>query len=206
VLPNGLPSTGYESMASKHVASELMEITDKRMALKFACDSNDIMSLMEIIQSTDKSFKKTNSAYNAINKTGFMVDLISAEHDIQDKLPSSLGQSSSDLEAAPIGSLKWIINAPKVNATVIDTQGLPLSIRVPDPRSFAIHKAWLSKQSSRDVHKIDRDLQQSKIVADMIINDMAGFKFSDNELAMFPFSVRVDAKDALDMDDDWIPQ
>jgi len=203
---------GYESMASKYVVSSLMEtadldlLWDKRMLLRMACASDHMHGLMSIIQSADRSFEKTRSPYRAINKTGFMVDLVSAEHDMKGALPSSIGASQSDLKAAPIGSLTWLINAPKVDTMVIDTMGLPLSIRVPDPRCFAVHKAWISMQPSRDSHKIERDLQQSKVVADMVHCDMAGFAFRDDELAMFPFHVRTDAKDALNMDDDWIPR
>jgi len=78
-------------------------------------------------------------------------------------------------------------------------------MNIPDPRCFAIHKAWLSKQQSRDSKKIRRDLQQASVVTDMIINDMAGFEFKEDQLLMFPYDVRMQAKTNLHLDDNWLP-
>jgi len=202
---------GYEAMANKHIVSSLMETSDidflwdKRMSLRIACHDALKDGLMHIIQSVDRSFEKTNSAYRAANKSGFMVDLVSDSHDLRGLLPTSIGHSNNDLESATIGSLKWLINSPRINSDVIDSQGFPLSMRIPDPRCFAIHKAWLSQQPSRDGKKKGRDLQQASVVTDMIMNDMAGFQFSENELMMFPYDVRKQAKHNLNLDDDWMP-
>jgi len=202
---------GYEAMASKYIIPSLMETSDidflwdKRMPLKIACNHALRDGLMHIIQSVDRSFEKTASPYRAANKSGFMVDLVSDSHDLKELLPTSIGHSEYDLKSASIGSLKWLINSPRVSSNVIDSQGLPLSMQIPDPRCFAIHKAWLSKQPSRDSNKMGRDLQQASVVTGMIMNDMAGFEFTEDQLLMFPYDVRMQAKNNLHLDDDWMP-
>ena len=197
----------YESLASKYVVPSLMETSDidflwdKRMRLRIACNETAKDGVMHIIQSVDKSFKRTSSPYRAANKSGFMVDLVTGGHELRkNKLPSTVGSSGNDIEPAGIGSLKWLINSPSVVADVIDAQGMPLSVRVPDPRCFAVHKAWLSTQPNREKLKSLRDLEQAKVVAEMTVQDMSGFEFSNKELAMFPFDVKRQAEESLDLD------
>jgi len=202
---------GYESMASKYITAGLMEtadidfLWDKRMPLLLSINNIQEDGMLGILQSVDRSFERMKAPYRAVNSKGFIVDLISDEHDIRGKFPVSIGHGKHDIQSASIGSLKWLINAPRVIATVIDAQGFPLNIRIPDPRCFAVHKAWLSRQSSRGTDKAHRDLQQAKVVASMIVNDMAGFDFTDEQLQMFPVDIRNQAKDELHLDDDWMP-
>jgi transposase InsO family protein len=43
----------------------------------------------------------------------------------------------------------------------IDEDGWPVPIKVPDPRAFALHKAWLSTLTTREPVKKQRDLAQA---------------------------------------------
>jgi hypothetical protein len=53
-----------------------------------------------------------------------------------------------------------------LNKTVaIAEDGWPVSIHAPDPRAFALHKAWLSQKADRSAIKRPRDLAQAKIIA-----------------------------------------
>jgi ribosomal protein S12 methylthiotransferase accessory factor YcaO len=40
--------------------------------------------------------------------------------------------------------------------------------RVPDPRAFALHKAWLSSLPTREALKKPRDLNQAQAVASLV--------------------------------------
>ncbi|MSQ51617.1 MAG: hypothetical protein EXR28_06990, partial [Betaproteobacteria bacterium] len=58
--------------------------------------------------------------------------------------------------------------AATISEIVIDQDGLPLEIRVPDPRLYAAHKQWLSDLPDRSPGKRDRDRSQSKAVVDLV--------------------------------------
>mgnify|MGYP001613471959 CR=1 FL=1 len=59
--------------------------------------------------------------------------------------------------------------AATISEIVIDQDGLPFEIRVPDPRLYAAHKRWLSEQPNRPPGKRDRDRSQSEAVADLVL-------------------------------------
>jgi len=186
---------GYESMASKYIKAGLMEtadidfLWDKRMPLLLSINHIQEEGILGILQSVDRSFERMEAPYRAVNSKGFIVDLVSDKHDLLGKFPNSIGNGNHDMQPAIIGSLKWLINSPRVTSTVIDSQGFPLNIRIPDPRCFAVHKAWLSHQTNRGADKANRDLQQAQVVASMVMNDMAGFDFTDEQLQMFPVKI-----------------
>jgi hypothetical protein len=50
-------------------------------------------------------------------------------------------------------------------------------LRVPDPRAFALHKAWLASRPDREPLKKPRDLAQAKAVAAMVVQHMPQLPF-----------------------------
>ncbi len=54
-----------------------------------------------------------------------------------------------------------------------------MPFRVPDPRAFALHKAWLSQQPTRDPLKKPRDLAQAKAVAQLVREQMPHLIFGE---------------------------
>ena len=69
------------------------------------------------------------------------------------------------------------MNAPKLETVAVDQDGMPVPFRVPDPRAFALHKAWLSGQSTREPFKRQRDLAQAKAVAALVREHMPQYSF-----------------------------
>ena len=49
-------------------------------------------------------------------------------------------------------------------AAVVDEKGLPFPMRVPNPRAFALHKAWLSGQPTRKPLKRPCDIEQARAI------------------------------------------
>ena len=73
-----------------------------------------------------------------------MVDLIkSAPKQLLRKEISRMG-GPGDMEAVEIRNLQWLISSPKFSQVVIGDDGYPAPMVVPDPRTFALHKLWLS--------------------------------------------------------------
>jgi hypothetical protein len=64
-----------------------------------------------------------------------------------------------------------------LDAVAIDEDGWPVPMRVPDPRAFALHKAWLSGLPEREPLKKPRDLEQARSVAKLVIDEMPHLSF-----------------------------
>ena len=185
----------YEEMAACRVSSGLMATSD----VDFLWDSRSKISLaskgkltgfLDLIKKADKSFERTKALYRAVNKDGFMVDLIKAEpKDVIRSIEREQMGDHYDLKASGIGSLRWLINSPKVETVAIDQQGYPFRMSVPDPRCFAIHKLWLSEQPTRRAEKAMRDRAQAIAVAEIIIDRLPQFRFKMEELKMFPKAI-----------------
>ncbi len=97
-----------------------------------------------------------------------------------------------ELVAVPIRSLNWLLSSPKITEVVIGSDGAPAPMVCADPRSFALHKLWLSSQLSRDPLKKSRDHAQAMAVASMVIDKMPHLLFDANDLKNFPKAISED--------------
>jgi hypothetical protein len=80
---------------------------------------------------------------------------------------------------------------------VIGEDGYPTPLVVPDPRSFALHKLWLSEQPDREPVKKQRDCDQGLAVAQLVIQYLPQYQFNASELRMFPKDVVQRAKERI---------
>jgi hypothetical protein len=62
----------------------------------------------------------------------------------------------------------WLLAAPRFEETIIGEDGRPLRIVVPEPRTFALHKLWVSKRDSRHPLKRPRDASHARVVAELV--------------------------------------
>lgn len=163
----------YEAEAGVHFLLELLASGDvdllydtrKRMTLVSA--KLDREGLLGLLKKADRSFMPLlKRGFRAANAEGFMVDLIIAPRPMHEGLPISF--APDDLVAAEVPGLQWLVNSPKLSIVAVDETGWPAPMRVADPRAFALHKAWLSNQLSRDPLKRQRDLAQARAVAAMV--------------------------------------
>lgn len=92
-----------------------------------------------------------------------MVDFITQDRGMESSAPQKM--TSDDLEAVEVPNLEWLANAPRFEQVVIAANGQPVMMPVPDPRAFALHKAWLSQQLNREPVKKLRDLNQAKMLS-----------------------------------------
>jgi hypothetical protein len=164
----------YEALAGAFIESDLVTsadidlLYDARRSLSVAVKDIRDTGFMGLLKKADKSFSLfRRRGYRAANNDGYMVDLIRPEpKDVfQDRLSHALTDLPDDMEGAPIFGLAWLINAPKIEAVVIDEKGYPLRIVAIDPRIFALHKAWLSNRDDREPVKRRRDIDQARAAA-----------------------------------------
>lgn len=170
---------------------------DTRRRLAFATDTDFARKgLMGILRKADRSFEpSTTNRFRVVNRNGYMVDLIKAlPKPILKKEPTSIG-GPEDLVAAEILNLQWLLSSPKFSQVVIGEDGFPATMMVHDPRAFALHKLWLSKQIDREAVKKTRDRNQAAAVAQLVVDYLPQYRFISSELRMFPAEVAEMAKD-----------
>lgn len=115
--------------------------------------------LMSILRRVDPSFK---ADYGMIvsNDRGYIVDLIVAENE-----QITVMRPEGDVEAQQIGGIEWLLTGPAFERVVVGGDGKPLRMVVPDPRTFALHKFWVSSRDDRNAVKSVKDLAHARIVA-----------------------------------------
>ena len=145
---------------------------------------------MDILRKADNSFETAApGSFRAVNRDGYMVDLIKPEtKSLLRKDPVRMG-GPGDLKAAEIRSLQWLISSPKFSQVIIGDDGYPVSMVVPDPRAFSIHKVWFSEQPDREPVKKKRDNDQGLAIALLVIKYLPQYRFVTSELRMFPKDV-----------------
>jgi hypothetical protein len=188
----------YEALAGVQIQSDLLAtgdidlLYDARHHMSLALKGIRTEGLIGLLRKVDKSFAVTHRrGYRATNRDGYLVDLIRPEaRDIfRDRLPPPFTDLPDDLEGAAIFGLTWLINSPKVDAVAIDERGEPVRLVVIDPRTFALHKAWLSARPDREPLKVKRDLEQAKAAAAIAIQYLR-LPFDSPELQALPGALR----------------
>jgi len=191
----------YEAAAGAYVdtsitaTGDLDILWDVRSRLTLVADDIDKIGLLDILRQADRSFELTGpQSYRAVNQDGYMVDLIKSEpKQILKRERTQMG-GSGDLKAAEIKNLHWLISSSKIYQVVIGEDGFPAAMSAPDPRAFALHKLWLSKQVNREAVKKQRDHDQALAVANLIVKYLPQYKFKATELRMFPKAILTDAE------------
>jgi hypothetical protein len=188
----------YEALAGVQTQSDLIAtgdidlLYDARRHISLASKDIRTEGLIGLLRKVDQSFTVMHRrGYRATNRDGYLVDLIRAEaKDVfRDRLPPSLTDLPDDLEGAAIFGLTWLINSPKVEAVAIDERGEPVRLVVIDPRTFALHKVWLSARPDREPLKVKRDLDQAKAAATIAIQHLR-LSFDGQELQALPKALR----------------
>ncbi len=75
-------------------------------------------------------------------------------------------------------------------------------MRVPDPRAFALHKAWLSERPDREPVKKSRDRAQAVLVTQMILSWLPAFEFDPARLRYFSAEMLQQAQSVLGQEAD----
>ena len=124
--------------------------------------------LLGILKRADRSYElDPQNSFRARAKSGFMVDLIR-----QMPTPPWADEPDrffeADLVATDIQNMDWLLGAPRLVQPVVAVDGRVFMLATPDPRAFAIFKAWLSRQANRDPLKRGRDMQQARAVVALI--------------------------------------
>jgi hypothetical protein len=190
----------YEARAGIRIASEYLATEDVDLLL----DSRQRLSLfgreiretglLGLLRRRDHSFAPRRSLdFRAVNREGYHVDLIRPEERdvMRSTAPDSLSSLVEELHGSPIAGLNWLVNAPKFEAVAISDDGYPVPIICPDPRVFALHKAWIAQDQKRDPRKKSRDMDQAKIAVGIAASRLGMPLDDDTVLTVLPAALRV---------------
>ncbi len=186
---------GYEAEAglrfdASSIATEDIDLLFNAKAGLKLSGAVESAGLISLLQRADKSFQLcTEGHFRAANNQGFMVDLVKATpSNIFEQENRKIGSAAGDLEAAEMEGFVWLNNAPSLSTIAIGSDGYSVPMRVPDPRFFAVNKAWVADQPNRDPKKRPRDMAQAMIAAD-VATQYLNLSFEDTALKVFPKSV-----------------
>lgn len=175
-------------IASQHVATTDADILwDTKQSLLLAATGLRRDGLMGILRKVDQSFV-AHYGFNATNRDGYIVDLLCPESD--DGLTMNAG---SDLEAVPMTGSEWLLKCPQHEQIIVAEDGMPLRIVVPEPRTYALHKLWVSQQPDRTPMKRPRDAAHARIVAELAAKYL-GLKFNAVDMLWLPKQLQAEIK------------
>jgi hypothetical protein len=193
---------GFEAMAGVHCRMALLAsgdvdlLYDPRRRISLVTRKLDEYGLLGLLKKVAPTFTPLReSPFRAANDKGFMVDLVIPARDIRDTAVMSFGQG--DLIAVEVPNLHWLVNAPKHEVVAIAADGRPVMMRVPDPRAFALHKAWLSTRKDREPVKKARDKAQAALVAEMVLSYLPALDFDPAALRYFSANMLASAQQTL---------
>jgi len=163
-------------------------LLDARGGLTFcAGDEVSEASLIKLLQRVDASFERSKEAFRAVNRDGYLVDLIRPmQNPPWKEVPDKVGPDPDDLSAIQIDGLAWLQNSPPFDAVAIDERGVPVRVVAPDPRVWAIHKLWLSRRADRQALKRQRDAAQAEAVGALVAKYLTHLPYDAEQLRMLP--------------------
>jgi hypothetical protein len=192
----------YEAMAGVQIRMDLLAsgdvdlLYDPRKKLSLVAHHLDGVGLLGLLRQVDKTFAPlSEGSFRAVNDDGFMVDLIIPIRDLGEA--AAVRFAEYDRHAAEVPSLEWLTNAPAEEAVVLAADGFPIRVLVPDPRAFACHKAWMSRQPDREPIKRARDQAQARMLFALLQEYLPNFPLDPQALRYLPENVREIATDLL---------
>ncbi len=195
----------YEAAAGVQVEGGLLATTDVDIAL----DARRSLTLagrmlpdglLGMLRKIDDSFHpRRDGHYRAVNRGGFMVDLITAEprNALRRRATWRLSVGVEDLAAAEIGKLQWLTEAPRFTAVAIAQNGLPVRMVAADPRFFAAHKLWMAERGDREPEKRGRDRLQAQAIAALLAGPLSTLPLDDSVLSQLPPPLRQNLREAV---------
>jgi hypothetical protein len=156
----------YETAAGVMIGGEFVAtddadlLWDARKSLELAASQVGQDGLLGLLRGIDETFE-AHYGYNATNSDGYIVDLMTSD---DGGLPTRLG-AGTDIEATRKEGAKWLLDSPRFEQITVGGDGAPLRIVAPEPRTFALHKLWLSRVPTRQPLKRPRDEAQARLVA-----------------------------------------
>lgn len=150
-------------LQSEHVATTDADLLwDTRQSLLLAATGVRREGIMGVLRKVDQSFR-ADYGMNPTNRDGYIVDLLCAESADFESM-----KVGADILAVQMPGAEWLLSSPQFEQVIVGGDGLPLRIVVPDPRTYALHKLWVSRRADRNPLKRPRDAAHARVVSELV--------------------------------------
>lgn len=138
-------------------------------------------SLWEMLKAVDSTFTvNTERTFQARNASAYEVEVLVAPS------RASTMTRTDRPRPVPLPEQEWLLEGRYVDQVVVCRDGSPARILAPDPRWFALHKMWLSRQKKRNPQKRPKDLKQAKLLLSAVAEAMPLYPLDDRFEASLP--------------------
>lgn len=175
--------TAYEVLAGRFFDSSLTATEDLDFIWHGGATGGELIvkngspALLKHLKAVDSSYTvNTERTFQARNSKGLVIDFISDDGGAQ-VAPKEY------LKPIALPGQEWLIGSKPISVVVIDTSGLPVRLVVPDPRIYALHKAWVSERADRTALKKGKDMSQAVAVASLVKRFLPQHPFDDEFLS-----------------------
>lgn len=189
----------YEAAAGVMFDPGLMGTTDvdllwdARARLKLASVDSDVAAggVLALLKKVDASFERVKEGgFRAVNKDGFLVDLLKQAPRPPWKRGEPERIAQANLTPSWLPKIQWLLSSEKFESMVVGQDGTLARMVSPDPRAFAVYKAWLSEQEDRDPIKAKRDIAQARATIALVQEKFPHLTLDENAQRMFPREFR----------------
>ena len=185
----------YEAYCGMFVEDEQLATEDIDLLAKESKELSVIFremlpkgKLTSFIKLIDKSFEQDKKLpYRFRNKNGVLLEVISPTNSKKVVKKNSF-MDILDLE---MQGMQWLENSRIFKSMVVGEDGKMAILSTIHPLEYAVYKHWLSSQFDRNIHKKNRDYQQSKLVTKMIKEYMVNIEIDDELEKMRHFNFDV---------------
>ncbi|MCE3288923.1 MAG: uncharacterized protein K0R83_935 [Caulobacter sp.] len=146
--------TAYSIEAGGFIAAP-METQDFDLAWSSMASPPEQPAVWNMLKAVDPTYTvNMERSFQARNARAYEVELLVAP-----SRAASLAQFEQP-RAVPLPEQEWLLNGRVVDRVTVCRDGSPARIVAPDPRWFALHKLWMSRQAKRNPLKRRKDGQQ----------------------------------------------
>lgn len=171
-----------EQLATEDIDLLAKESKELSVVFREVLPQGKVTSLLKLI---DKSFEQDKQLpYRFRNKNGVLLEIIS---------PTNVKKKSKkndfmDIIELEMQGMQWLENSRIFKSMVIGENGKCATLSTIHPLEYAVYKNWLSVQNDRNIHKRNRDFQQSKLVTEIIEKYMVNIDIEDELAQMKHFN------------------
>lgn len=175
--------TAYEVLAGRFFDSSLTATEDLDFIWHGGAKGGELIvkignpALLKHLKTVDSSYTvNTERTFQARNSKGLVIDFISDDGGAE-VAPKEF------LKPIALPGQEWLIGSDSLSVVAIDTSGLPVRLVVPDPRIYALHKAWVSERADRTALKKGKDMSQAVAVASLVKRFLPQYPFNEEFLS-----------------------
>ncbi len=151
-----------------------------------AADRVEMAVVWPMLKSVDNTYTvNTERPFQARNSKAYEFELLCS--------PSRLAAlpRRDQPRPYPLPEQEWLLNGRFIDHVVVARDGSPARLVVPDPRWFALQKAWLSEQEKRNPAKRPKDARQAQKLLDMVARRMPQFPLDEAFEAQLPAELKL---------------